>query len=225
MTEPTPQLSAGPLPRISFRDRVYEIIQAAIVSGEFTPGMQIRDVDIAKSLGVSRTPVREALQRLADDGLVITTPGAVTRVAGDFGAVRDIYPIVGALHALAVRRAGPELSAADLTELREANAAFKRAVDGGDVTAALAADDAFHGVVLRRAGNPELDRTLSRLMPHIRRLQLMQFSSVHARESIRQHAIIVKACRNRDFADAAAAMEENWGNIAGLLDAIVAPGA
>jgi DNA-binding GntR family transcriptional regulator len=211
-------LTRSPIPRASLRDQVYEIVLRAIVDGELAPGHQIRDLDIAESLGVSRTPVREALQRLLDEGLVETTPGAATRVAPiDTGAVSNIYPIVGALHALAVRLGAEQIGPEETEALAGANAAFAAAVDESHIAAALAADDAFHEVVLSAADNPELRRTLDRLVPHIRRFQLTQFSSKSARRSIRQHAQIIAACRRHRFEDAARVMEENWGNIAALL--------
>src|SRR5919108_496134 len=203
-------LPRSPLPRASLRQQVYEILLRAIINGDFKPGYQIRDVDIAESLGVSRTPVREALQRLVDEGLVETTPGAATRVAPiDVGDVRNIYPIVGALHALALRLASERIGPAELDALANANATFAAAVHESRITAALAADDAFHAVILDAAANPELRRTLDRLMPHIRRVQLTQFSSESSRHSIRQHAEIVAACREHRFDDAAQTLEAN----------------
>lgn len=211
-------LPAGPLRRVSLRDQAYEVMVQAIVDGGFPPGHQIRDLDIAESLGVSRTPVREALQRLIDEGLVQTAPGAATRVAPiDVAAVRNIYPIVGALHALATRLGEKQIGASELDALTRANAAFAEAVSEHHIAEALAADDAFHGVILDAAANPELRRTLDRLMPHIRRLRLTQFSSEASRKSIRQHADIIRACEQRRFARAARLMEQNWANIESLV--------
>lgn len=208
----------GPLPRTSLRDQVYEVVLQAIVNGRLQPGHQIRDLHIARSLGVSRTPVREALQRLVDEGLVETTPGAATHVTPiDVQAVRNIYPIVGALHALAVRIGAERIGSAEVDELVRANQIFAETVEERHIAGALAADDAFHSVVLAAAANPELQRTLDRLMPHIRRLQLTQFSSAPARRSIRQHHAMVTAFRRGRTDDAARAVEENWANIESLL--------
>lgn len=212
------KLPPTPLPRPSLRDQAYEIVLQAIVSGGFPPGHQIRDLEIAQSLGVSRTPVREALQRLADEGLVKTVPGAATRVAPiDLGAVRNIYPIVGALHALAVELAVERIGRPEIAALTRANDAFAAAVEKRHIAGALEADDAFHGVIIDAAANPELQRTLGRLMPHIRRFQLVQFTSEPAQRSIRQHRAIVSAFRRGRFADAACTVEENWANIESLL--------
>jgi len=211
-------LPRTPLQRSSLREQVYEVVLQAIVNADFPPGHQIRDVDIAHSLGVSRTPVREALQRLVDEGLVETAPGAATRVTPiDVDAVRNIYPIVGALHALAVRLGAERIGRSEVEELTRTNDAFAAAVAKRQIVAALAADDAFHGIVIRAARNPELERALDRLMPHIRRLQLAQFGSEPARLSIRQHKAIVTAFRRDSVDDAMQTMEENWSNIESLL--------
>jgi DNA-binding GntR family transcriptional regulator len=211
-------LPRTPLQRSSLREQVYEVVLQAIVNADFPPGHQIRDLDIARSLGVSRTPVREALQRLVDEGLVETAPGAATRVTPiDVDAVRNIYPIVGALHALAVRLGAERIGRSEVEELTRTNDAFAAAVSKRQIVAALAADDAFHGIVIRAARNPELERALDRLMPHIRRLQLAQFGSEPARLSIRQHKGIVAAFRRDCVDDAMQTMEENWSNIESLL--------
>ena len=80
--------------RIPLRERVYDLVQRAIVSGELHPGQRVRDLDLAAQLGVSRTPVREALQRLEDEGLVETLPGALTRIVPlDTQAAREAFPV------------------------------------------------------------------------------------------------------------------------------------
>src|SRR6266702_8684756 len=99
--------------RIPLRERVYNLVQQAIVSGELHPGQRVRDLDIATQFGVSRTPVREALQRLEDEGLVETLPGALTRIVPlDSQAAREAFPVVAVVQALATR-----LTAAHLSDL------------------------------------------------------------------------------------------------------------
>src|SRR5437016_4799597 len=87
--------------RVPLRERVYYLIQRAIVSGELQPGQRVRDADLAAQLGVSRTPVREALQRLGDEGLVEMLPGALTRIVPlHMQAAQDAFPVVAVVHAL-----------------------------------------------------------------------------------------------------------------------------
>jgi DNA-binding GntR family transcriptional regulator len=89
------------VPRALLRDDVHARLQEAIVDGSLAPGEQLRDAELAERLGVSRTPVREALLELAQAGLVQATPGRSTVVAPiDPGALRDAQAVVGALHAL-----------------------------------------------------------------------------------------------------------------------------
>ena len=130
--------------RIPLRERVYNLVQRAIVSGELHPGQRVRDLDLAAQLGVSRTPVREALQRLEDEGLVETLPGALTRIVPlDTRAAREAFPVVAVLHALATRLAVETLTEHDLASLRQANESLVAALETGDVTSAVQADDRF----------------------------------------------------------------------------------
>src|SRR6185437_6862102 len=123
-------------------------------TGELEPGRRVRDQDIAEQLGVSRTPVREALQRLEDEGLVETRRGSLTRImALDTEAARDAFPVVALLHALATRLATPHMGLDDLDALRQANRDLAAAMSANDVMAALASDDRFHLCFLECSGN------------------------------------------------------------------------
>ena len=103
-------------PRELLRDDVYRRLRDGIVDGTFAPGEQLRDVELAGWLGVSRTPIREALQRLAQAGLVVAEPGRSTSVTSlDLRATRDAQAVVASMHQLAVREAVGQLTAADFT--------------------------------------------------------------------------------------------------------------
>jgi DNA-binding GntR family transcriptional regulator len=204
--------------RPSLRDQVHARLRDAIVAGDLAPGARLRDADLAAAMGVSRTPVREALQRLEDEGLVQTFPGAMTRVAPlDVRDAREAVPVIAALHALAAREAVPRLTTGDLDVLREANAAFAAALAAGEVSAALAADDAFHDRFVRLAMNEELQRTLQRLMPRVRRLEIARFRSLPGRDSARQHEAILAAAGLGDARRAAMLVEGNWLGLGKLL--------
>src|SRR4051794_28624464 len=95
----------APLERRSLADTTYDQLLQLIVSGHLQPGERIRDQLLAAELGVSRTPVREALRRLVDDGLVETEPHASTRVTRVEAAdAKHAYPVVASLQAFATRR-------------------------------------------------------------------------------------------------------------------------
>src|SRR5688500_8344447 len=99
---------APPLPQVSARERIYEAVKGWIVEGVLDPEEQLRDVELAEHFGVSRTPVREALRQLEDEGLVATARNRWTRVAPlDLSEGARLVPILSALEILALRTAWP----------------------------------------------------------------------------------------------------------------------
>jgi DNA-binding GntR family transcriptional regulator len=209
------------LDSLSLRERVYRALRDALVAGELAPGARLRDQELAERLGVSRTPVREALQRLEDEGLVETAPRAQTRVAPlDARAAREAFPVVAALHALAAKSGVARLRPAGIATMRAANEALAAAIGGGDpasIQRAIAADDAFHAVLLDAAANSEITHTLERLTPKVRRLEYAQFGSLAGRASVQQHTAIIAACARGDATRAAALVEENWLTLGRLI--------
>jgi DNA-binding GntR family transcriptional regulator len=207
-----------PIGRASLRSRVYERLLQAIIAGEIEPGARVRDQDLATQLGVSRTPVREALQRLEDEGLVETRRGSLTRVMPlNTQAARDTFPVVAALHALATRMGAPLMSAADVDALRAANRDLESALAAHDVMRAIAADDSFHRRFVERSGNTEVGPTLDRLTSKIRRLEVAQFGSLAGLRSVEQHEAIIAAVRRHDASLAAERVEENWLSLGALI--------
>jgi DNA-binding GntR family transcriptional regulator len=207
------------LERDLLRDRAYTTLRDAIVDGTLAPGERLRDQELTEWLGLSRTPVREALSRLEQDGLVETEPQRFTRVAPlDRRAARDAFPIVAAIHALAAELGVPKLTAADLEGMSNANARFARALKAVDVDAALNADDDFHAVLLTASANTELTKTLDRLMPRLRRLERLRFGSLAGRASVRQHDAILGAAGQHDVTTTAERVRENWLSLGTLID-------
>jgi DNA-binding GntR family transcriptional regulator len=215
---PVPENRAA-LERDLLRDRAYGALRDAIVDGTLAPGERLRDQELCEWLGLSRTPVRDALSRLEQDGLVETEPQRFTRVAPlDRRAARDAFPIVAAVHALAAELGVPRLAAADLNLMRAANARFADALNAVDVDAALAADDAFHAVLLTASANAELTGVLDRLMPRLRRLERLRFGSLAGRASVRQHEEIAAAAAVNDVNTTAEQVRENWLSLGTLID-------
>jgi DNA-binding GntR family transcriptional regulator len=200
------------LARQTLAERAYRALLDAIVTGRLEPGRRLRDHELATELGVSRTPVREALRQLQDEGLVEAERNAYTRVA----PVRpeklaEAFPVVAALHALATRLGVPALDAADLQAMETHDAARTAALRRRDVPGAIAADDRFHAVLLNAARNNEIERLLARLMPHVRRLDLLHFEALtHQDDPGRDHAAILDACRRRAAHEAAELVERSF---------------
>lgn len=211
-------LTEAPPRRALLRDDVYTRLRDAIVEGTLVPGEQLRDQELAAWLGVSRTPIREALLRLGHAGLVVTAPGRSTSVATlDARAIRDAQAVVAAMHRLAVEEAVAHLGPEDFAEMRSANDRFAAALTRGDADAAIAADDDFHAVPVRAAANTAIETVLEQFTPTLRRLERLRFSSLPGRASVSLHTRLVDLCEAGDTASAAAVSHETWETLKPLL--------
>lgn len=200
-----------PIERVLLRDQALQRIREAILTGDLPPGAVIKDAELASRLGLSVAPVRAALTRLADEGLVEAKPQSHTRVTPlRFSRVRDAVVVVRAMHELAAREAVAQLTPDDVAAMRAANARFTAAVAARDIDAALAADDDLHGVLIRRCGNTALASTVDRFTPTIRRLERQRFAAAHGTESVALHDRLIAACADRDLDAAVATTTEIW---------------
>ncbi|GGC34273.1 GntR family transcriptional regulator [Brevibacterium sediminis] len=212
---PIPTDSPAPQ-RSLLRDDVYRSIRDAIVRGQLAPGEQLRDQELGAWLQVSRTPVREALQRLAQAGLVVAEPGRMTRVAPeDPELILAARQIAAELHGLAIDLAFPALDEEALTEMEQANGRLSAALAVGDAEAAIAADDDFHEVALTRSGNPLIPDHLEVVTATLRRAEFLHFESVKGSASPEQHTEIIAAVRSGEHAHAVALTKANWSTIEG----------
>jgi DNA-binding GntR family transcriptional regulator len=215
---PVPKEKGAPA-RTLLRDQAYARLRDAILDGTLEPGEQLKDAELADWLGLSRTPIREALARLEEYGLVETKPQSFTRVAPlSARDARDAFTVYAALEALAATLGVPRLTRADLETMRAANRDFADALAAVDVDAAIAADDRFHAVLVQAAANREITRSLERLLPKIRRLERARFGSLAGRRSVEQHERIIALCAAGDAERAAEAIRENWLTLGALID-------
>jgi DNA-binding GntR family transcriptional regulator len=212
-----------PVERHLLRDTAYSALCDAIVSGTLAPGEQLRDGELCEWLGLSRTPVREALHRLEDEGLVESSPQRYTRVKPlDQAAAQHVFALIAAVHGLATELAVPELARDDVAALGEANDEFLRALRTGDAAAAYAADDRFHRVFVRRAANPEVEHVLDHLDPSLRRLERLAARQLPGRRSVAQHQAIIERAAAGNATGAATATRANWLTLGAIIDATLA---
>lgn len=208
---PVPQTDTPVIARSSLRETTYARLRDAIVDGTLTPGERLRDTELAEWLGVSRTPIREALLELQRAGLVIARAGRDTLVSPlNVEATRQAAEVASALHALAARLAVPRLDTVALERLQAANDAFASGLDANDADAALVADDAFHRVLLDASGNAVLAQQLDHVTPLLRRVERLRFSTLAGRESVAQHRQIIADCAAADADAAARHSAANW---------------
>ena len=197
--------------RTLLRDEVYNSLRDAIVVGTLSPGERLKDTELEAWLGVSRTPIREALLRLERAGLVNAIPGKATTVAPfDPTATVSTQQVVASLHELAARLAVPQITDTQLADMKVANEHFAQALDDSDVAAAIDSDESFHQTFVAASGNALIAELLDQVTPVLHRVEWMRFASREARKSVAQHEEILRLAHLRDVEGTAAACRENW---------------
>ena len=182
-------------------DQVYEILREKVISGKIPPGDFIREQDVSEKLGVSRTPVREALARLASERFLERIPHSGFRLPKEtVDDLIEIYPIMTALEVLGTGEAFEVLDAAAIADLRKINAAYEKAFEEKDVYAGIDTNHDFHSGLSSRSGNKRLCRMLEDLRSRVRSLEIWAFSDIgHWQKSIQEHEQILKSTRRWRF--------------------------
>lgn len=185
--------------------RAYEELRRRILENEMPAGTQYLEQALADELGMSRTPVREALIRLSDERLVEVKPRHGARVlpvsASDMG---EIYELLTSLEAIAARRVAERgLNAAQLKRLDDALAGIDQALVRDDLNAWSGHDRDFHNAIVELSGNKRLAQVVAmfRDQAHRARMQTLTLRPKPS-QSNRDHAALVAAIRNRDGAAA-----------------------
>ena len=208
---PVPQ-GSGVINRKSARQAVYEEVCDWIITGVLEPGEKILDSELGEYFHVSRTPVREALQQLQSQKLVLVMPGRATVVAPlDPMDIEQCYKPLAELQALAAELACGKLTQEDFFELECALRDAKAAGEKDDAAAVMACDERFHEMIVQAAGNAYVTEFSGTLMLHIRRIKYHYFHLPAMRQaSASQHADILAALRAHDAALAKQRMREHW---------------
>jgi DNA-binding GntR family transcriptional regulator len=193
-------------------DLAYQALRDAIVSGEFTQGTRLNQDELARRLGVSRAPIRDALNRLEAEGLV-KTPSRAGRVVVAEVSERemvDIYELRAILDSASTRLACERMSDRDLRHLAEIVDQTERATEAKDLNGIVQAHAEFHYLVYAACGNAELTRVARNLWDRSYRFRVLALSSEeNARRGLEQHRAILVALRARDAARAVALAEEH----------------
>lgn len=214
-----------PVDRHLLRDTAYDKLREAIVDGTLCAGEVLHDEELCAWLGLSRTPVRDALRRLADEGLVEMAAQRYTRVATlSVRDVHEVVPLLAAVHGLATELAVPRLGRPAIAALHAANETFAGALARGDGTAAYRADEELHDVFVDSCGNPEIAHVLDRLTPRLQAVEcLCCHSQLPGGRSVAQHEALITRAETGDAAGAASAARANWMTLGGVLVDALAP--
>jgi len=207
---------------ISVGERIYTILREEIVTAELKPGQKLSENELAEPLGVSRTPIREALARLRGDRLVAIVPQLgtfVTLISED--AVNDAVFVREALECSAVRLASERISESSLEELQANLYAQSQACSDGNAEAFDLLDEAFHRLICDASGH-EIAWTLSRRanghLDRVRRLSLP--NDGYMAEMLSEHHSVLAAISERDPAEAEIRLKEHLRMVLSSLDKI-----
>ena len=198
--------------RESSREIIYRQLKTLILDLTLEPLEVLRDAELAERLGVSRTPVREALRKLEDEGFVQSQRNQWTRVSGvELRRALEIYPVAQSLHVTALRLAFPNLTRTDIQALRAANNGMREAIRNQRAADALRFDAAFHRVILDRAGNQVLLQLLTSLTEKLYRIELAHFSQAESgKTSTDEHRALIHAIQAGNLTEAVEQMSANW---------------
>ena len=196
------------------RDMVFDVLMNAIMMGQLSPGERLLEVQLAEEMGVSRTPVREAIRRLELEGFVVMVPRKGAYVAGlSVNDVESVYEIRTALETLAVRLAAQRMEAEDYQYLEELSAKMRETWQGGNVENWIDLDAKFHEALYKFSRNERLVQLMSNVMEQISRYRIISLANMQVRHnSLAEHEELIEALRNRDSEAAAGAAAHHIEN-------------
>ena len=200
---------------LPLRDVVFNTLRQAILKGELKPGERLMEIQLANKLGVSRTPVREAIRKLELEGLVLMIPRKGAEVAEITRQdMEDVLEVRTALEELAVKDACDHITDAQLSELKKASNEFKKALlEGKDLVTCADADMHFHDVILSATNNRRLIQMLNNLSEQMYRYRMEYLKDERTHKTlIEEHDSIRRALKKHDKVKAGAAIRVHIDN-------------
>ena len=192
MKEPNFQVNMNDY--LPLRDVVFNTLRQAILRGELKPGERLMEIQLANKLGVSRTPIREAIRKLELEGLVLMIPRKGAEVAEiTEKSLKDVLEIRRALEDLAVRLACEKITKEELKELKIAGDDFKKVLKSQDITEVAEADVRFHDVIYVATDNPKLIQLLNNFREQMYRFRVEYLKKAEVRpQLLAEHDEIIK---------------------------------
>ena len=185
---------------LPLRDVVFQTLRQAILRGELKPGERLMEIHLAQKLGVSRTPVREAIRKLELEGLVLMIPrkGAVVAEI-TVSDLEDVLEVRMALEELALKHACRRITKEQLDELEQLAAVFSESLNGDDVGACAQADMLFHDAIYEATGNNRLIQILNNLREQMYRYRMEYLKDRHSHaQLLEEHEEILNALKSHD---------------------------
>ena len=185
---------------IPLRDVVFKTLRKAILRGDLAPGERLMEIHLAERMGVSRTPIREAIRMLELEGLVTMVPRKGETVAKiTMTGLKDVLEVRVALHKLAIELACDRITKKQLENLKMAKEHFEKTVKCGDIVAIAEADVQFHDIIVEAANNQKLAQMVNNLSEQVYRYryECVKDKNIHP-ELIREHGEMYDSLVSRD---------------------------
>lgn len=205
------------------RELVFEALRDAIINGQLHPGERLMEVQVAEALGVSRTPVREAIRMLESEGYVLIMPRKGAYVS-DFSVkdIASVFEIRRALEGLAAELAAERATDEDRERLERLLVELAECVETGDVERYVELDTEFHDTVYKASRNDRLAPIISSLREQIQRFRTRTLSTPgRMREALEEHRGLVEALGDRDAERARQQAADHIDNAENLLMTLI----
>ena len=196
---------------LPLRDVVFYTLRQAILKGELEPGERLMEMQLAEQLGVSRTPIREAIRKLELEGLVLMIPrrGAIVAKITEKD-LKDVLEVRASLERLSTKLACERMEEETIEELREAQEAFKAALRGDDITLQAQKDVEFHDVIYKSTNNLRLIQMLNNLREQMYRYRLEYLKDTQSHDRlVEEHQRIVDAIIDKNKEEAVRLIQEH----------------
>ena len=200
--------------RPSLHEELIDRLRTMIVEGVLTAGEKVPERALCEKLGVSRTPMREALKVLAADGLLTLEPNRGARVrAITLDDLEEVFPLMGALEALAGELACANISDAQITELRQTHELMLECFHASDLSGYFRHNQRIHEIIMQAAGNATLSSMVQSLAVRVRRARyLANMSSERWQQAVAEHEEIIMALDVRDGQRLGAILKRHLAN-------------
>ena len=210
-----PPMPVLPLQSPPLASSVYQLVTEMLMTNTHPPGAKVSIEDLARTLGVSQTPIREALARIEADGLIIKRPGRSYTVAPlmDIGQVRELMELRLLIEPTCAARAAMRATSAEIADLRALARSMRTSRSEPQLTSRsdLTYDAALHQRIEEVAGNAIIVETMARLRSHMHTYRL-HYNAGPDRVTRLEHFAVVRAIANRDPVGAAEAMRAHLTN-------------
>lgn len=208
---------------LPLRDVVFNTLRQAILRGELKPGERLMEIQLANKLGVSRTPVREAIRKLELEGLVLMIPRKGAEVADiSEKSLRDVLEVREALEELAVRLACDKITKEGIVELKKAAQDFRKVLKSHDITEIAEADVRFHDVICIITENQKLVQLLNNLREQMYRYRIEYLKDPEIYEKLLdEHEEIIRHIEKGEKEEAAKVVSQHIENQAQAVTDVI----